>query len=554
LDVKLTFLGAARMVTGSCYLLEAGAKRILVDCGMFQGQEEELNRHSFPFPPETLDFVVLTHSHHDHVGRLPLLGRYGYRGPILTHGATADLAGVMLLDTAHLLEQDAEWESRKAHRAGRPPVEPLYTRADVTAILSQFRPLEYDRLYPISDRVSIRLRDAGHILGSASVEVFAAGEGKLVFSGDIGQPDRPILQDPATIDEADYLVMESTYGNRLHEESEAKREKFRRVIMETIAAGGNLIIPAFSVGRTQELLYELNSLVEAKLLPPVPIILDSPLAIKVTQITRRHAEVFDERTRELLAQGDEPFEFDGLRFVQTAEESKELNQDRAPKIIIAAGGMCEGGRVVHHLKHNLWRKESTVLFVGFQAQGTLGRVIRDGARRVRLLGEEVAVRARIEVLEGFSAHADQRGLVAWAEAFSRRRPRRVFLTHGEPEAAEGLAGLLRERGWHVEIPSLGDRADLQPVPAATPAARLARPARTTAARQAAVRLLKQVAREMELMGREYRQLTRLWRQARSRLPAGEARELAVRAAEIRSALEGLRRTVEVHGESGAAGD
>lgn len=542
--LKLTFLGAARMVTGSCYLVQAPGVQFLVDCGLFQGSARELNRQRFPFDPKEIDFVLLTHAHIDHSGRLPLLYRQGFRGHIFSHGASVDLAEIMLLDSAHIQEQDANWQNKKARRAGRPTQPPLYTVEDVEALLPQFRGLDYEQMHRVNDRVSVRLRDAGHILGAAIVEVFVQGEGKLVFSGDVGQPDRPILRDPSLVEDADYLVMESTYGNRMHEPPEHKANHLRDIIRRTVAAGGNLIIPAFSVGRTQEILYELNALVEAKQLEGIPVFVDSPLSIRATEITRKYREVFDREANERLRAGDDPFHFDGLRFVRTVEESKRLNGDQSSKVIIAASGMCEGGRVVHHLKHNLWREDSTVLFVGFQAEGTLGRKIRDGARLVRILGEEVAVRARVEVMEGFSAHADQGGLLSWLEGFDQKRPQRIFLTHGEPDEQEALADLLLGRGYRVEMPGLGDSATL--MAAEKPVrVRKAKPS-TGLGRGAAVAA---GGREVELIGKEYRRLLKLWQAHKQKVPTPDAREFASRAVEVRTALEGLRRIVEAQEET-----
>ncbi|HYG59759.1 MAG TPA: MBL fold metallo-hydrolase, partial [Symbiobacteriaceae bacterium] len=415
--MQLTFLGASGMVTGACYLLEAGGLRLLVDCGMFQGKEEGLNRKPFGFHPGSLDGVILTHAHIDHSGRLPLLRKQGFSRPIYTHPATADLAAIMLMDSAHIQEADAERENRKGRRAGRHLVEPLYTQNDARAVVNLFRPIPYGQLVRLNDSVEIRLQDAGHILGSAIVEVFETDDKgrtvKLVFSGDLGQPHRPILRDPALIDEADYLVMESTYGNREHEPLESTRAALAEVIRSTISRGGNVVIPAFAVGRTQEVLYQLNALAEEGQLPRrLKVVLDSPLAIAATEVTARHREVYDEAAANRVHDGDDPFSFPGLVMSHTADDSRALNESKEPMVIISASGMCEAGRVLHHLKHNLWRPDSTILFVGYQAEGTLGRRILQGAAPVRILGEEVAVRARIESLPGLSAHADQAQLVA----------------------------------------------------------------------------------------------------------------------------------------------
>lgn len=552
--MRLTFLGAAQMVTGSCCLLEAGGLRLLVDCGLFQGRDERLNQEPFPFNPAGLDGVILTHAHIDHSGRLPLLRRQGYHGPIFTHPATADLAEIMLEDSAYIQESEVERANRKARRAGHSLLEPLYTRADARAVTEQFRTHPYGERFRLSERVEARFQDAGHILGSAIVELFvldeAGQETKIVFSGDIGQPGRPILRDPTPIEETDYLVLESTYGNRLHDPPESTREGLLQIIRSTIGKGGNVIIPAFAVGRTQEILYQLNHLAEGGALPPkLKVVLDSPLAIAATEITARHAEVFDDAARYLVKQGDHPFSFPGMEVSQTADDSRALNLSKKPMVVIAASGMCEAGRVVHHLKHNLWRDLSTVLFVGFQADGTLGRRLADGAGRVRIHGEDVAVRCRIESLHGFSAHADQRQLLDWVGKL-KRPPRATFLVHGEPEAQEELARLLAERGHQVEIPALSETTTLvaagRPLRLLAPRrqakARLRRTTRAkshlTLAREPAQALASE---RMSVLLRELRQLRKLWFSSSSQLAPERAAEIADRADEILRAVEQMRR-------------
>lgn len=548
--MRITFLGAARMVTGSCYLLEAGGLRILVDCGMFQGKEDDLNHEPFPLNPAGLDFVILTHAHIDHSGRLPLLCKQGYRGPIYAHPATAELAEIMLLDSAHIQEADAERLNRKAGRAGRPQEPPLYTQDDARITAKQFKTVPYGELKALSSRVRFRLQDAGHILGSAIIEVFETGadggETKLVFSGDIGQPDRPILRDPTIIDSADYLVMESTYGNRLHDSPESKQGALAEIIRSTIARGGNVIVPSFAVGRTQELLYSLNKLVEAGELPRgLRVVVDSPLAIAATQITAKHVEVFDEEAHKLVRSGDQPFAFPGLLTTATAEESKALNNDLRPMVIIAASGMCEAGRVVHHLKHNLWRAASTILFVGYQAEGTLGRIIHDGAKHVRIHGEDVAVRAHIETLHGFSAHADQAQLLAWVSGLTHP-PVRTFLVHGEGDAQAELGRLLTERGHRVAIPDLDEAATLEPAGALVPAPARARkqpavtPAGVAVAQGAAVALSSQ---HITHLMRELRAVRKAWASHSHRLAPEHADAVARQAEAMLRQLEEMRKLI-----------
>lgn len=545
--MRLTFLGAAGMVTGSCCLVEAGGHRILVDCGLFQGQEEELNWKPFPFEPATLDAVILTHAHIDHSGRLPLLYRQGYRGPIYTHEATADLATIMLADCAYIQEMDAERESRKNRRAGRPPVEPLYRQEDAKAVAQLFQRLAYGQEVALSSRLRFRMADAGHILGSAWVALEETGADgrttRVVFSGDLGQPGRPILQDPAPLAEADYLVLESTYGDRLHKSHTSTQEDLREIIHTTIAKGGKVIIPAFAVGRTQEVLYELNGLVEGGRLPKdLKVVVDSPLAIAATEVTAEHEAVYDEAARRLLARGDLPFEFPGLVYTRTAEESKLLNTDPQPMVIIAASGMAEAGRVVHHLKHNLWRHTSTVLFVGYQAQGTLGRRLLDGAKRVRVLGEEVAVNARIASLPGLSAHADQQQTMDWVGRLSRP-PLQTILVHGEPEARAALAQRLTAAGHRVVMPALGESIRLRP--AGAPAEELPHPT-AVAASDAAPEARSLAAKRMAQLLREMEAVRRVWHALGPHLAAGQSEELAARAAEALRELEELRRMIEAN--------
>lgn len=464
--MKLEFLGAARTVTGSSYLIETrDGKRFLVDCGMFQGnkEREELNRADFPYFPGEVDFLLLTHAHIDHSGLIPKLAKNGFRGQIVTTSATADLCEVMLPDSGHIQETEAEWHNRKGRRAGQEEIEPLYTAEDALACLKYFRRVRYDQVVELTPQVRVNFRDAGHILGSAIIEMWVkegAKEVKIVFSGDLGNIDQPIIRDPTIIEDADYLVLESTYGMRLHETNEDKVEKLREVLISTLKRRGNLVIPSFAVGRTQDLLYELNRLFKTGAVPRIPTYIDSPLAVSATEIFRRNPDCFDEQTRKMLANQDDPFAFEGLTYVRTVEESKAINEIQHPVIIVSASGMADAGRIKHHLKHNLWRPECSVLFVGYQAEGTLGRQLHDGAKLVTVLGEKVVVKARIASIDGFSAHADQRGLLNWLGRM-KRLPKTVFIVHGEEQAAVTLSDKITEEyGVKAFIPERGDVAQL----------------------------------------------------------------------------------------------
>ncbi|MCL5676511.1 MAG: MBL fold metallo-hydrolase, partial [Firmicutes bacterium] len=455
--MKLTFCGGAGSVTGSCYLIETESTRLLVDCGMFQGGRDlEAQNYLFPFDPAQADHLVLTHAHIDHSGRIPLLQRQGFGGAIWATPATADLAGIMLPDSAHLQEMEADWQNRKRQRAGEEAVTPLYTVDDAMRSLRLFKPLAYERLAEVAPGVRLRFRDAGHILGSAIAELWVRErdrEVKLVFSGDLGNTGRPILQDPTVIEEADLLLIESTYGDRLHGDHGEQLEALAEVVRSVVRRGGNLVIPAFAVGRTQELLYYFNQLQMENRIPALPVYVDSPLATSATEIFRRHQECFDRSARSLLAAGDDPFSFEGLTYVRTPQDSMALNQ-MSRAIIISASGMANAGRILHHLKHNLWRSESTVLFVGYQAEGTLGRALTGGARNVHVLGEAISVQAEIKQLSGFSAHADQQGLITWARGFVRP-PAGTFVVHGEEAGSKALAALLTEAGHRPRIPAFG---------------------------------------------------------------------------------------------------
>ena len=451
--MKIKFCGAVNEVTGSCHLVTTKKHQILLDCGMFQGgkKEEAQNLDPFPFNPAEIECVILSHAHVDHCGRLPLLVKQGFTGPIYCTDATADLLKVMLPDCAHIQQKEAEWQSKKAARKGLPPVEPMYTMEDANAALKQVEPILYDQLFNINDQMHAVFNDAGHILGSAITELWITEDDKtvkLVYTGDIGVDDRPILRDPKKIKKADFVVMESTYGDRLHESNESSIKALIDIIADTVKRGGNVIIPAFAVGRTQELIYELNRFYESEqyyhdLLSNVQVYIDSPMAVTTTQVFRRNAQVFDTETKEYILNGDNPLDFPNLNFTRTSQESKALNEDNRPKIIISASGMCDAGRIRHHLKHNLWNPKSSIVFVGYQANGTLGRRIVDGEKELSVLGEKILVQAKIYNLEGFSGHADYEGLLDWVSGL-QKAPQHIFLVHGETDAKEALEQKIRE--------------------------------------------------------------------------------------------------------------
>lgn len=468
--MKITFCGAAQTVTGSSYFVETKNARFLIDCGMFQGtrEEREKNRYEFFYNPAELDFMLLTHAHIDHSGLIPRLCKHGFHGRIFATNATVDLCGIMLPDSGHIQEMEAEWRNRKRARVGEPLEEPLYTAAEAMDSLQYFTPLNYDEIQTIAPGIQVRFVDAGHILGSASIELWIEEDGKqtkLVFSGDIGQTNQPIIEDPSPIDEADVVLVESTYGMRLHEEKAARVERLKEIILHSVNTGGNLVIPAFAVERTQDLLYYIHRLQMEKKIPILPIYIDSPMAVSATKIFGRHPECFDDETWHLFVNDQSPFELPNLHFVRTTEESKALNEQAKGSIIISASGMCESGRILHHLKHNLWRPESHVLFVGYQAAGTLGRRLLDGAKSVKLFGEEVTVRATIHNIDGFSAHADQRGLLNWLGQF-KTQPKQLFLVHGEAETLTGWAGIITDQlGIKPFVPSWGESYEISDIPA-----------------------------------------------------------------------------------------
>ncbi len=474
--MKITFLGATRTVTGSNFLVEGAGKKFLVDCGMWQGKaEQEMeNSQDFEFNPSEIDFMLLTHAHIDHSGRIPKLYNEGFRNKVYAHKATCDLCALMLPDSGHIQETEVEWKNKKRKRKGEEPIEPIYTAEDAVRCLEIFEPVQYDQIIEITPEIHVRFNDAGHMLGSSIIEVWVKEgdkETKTVFTGDIGNNDIPLLSPPTMIEDTDFLVMESTYGSRLHMRNDEKAEIFLDVVSETLDNGGTVVIPSFAVGRTQEILYEINKLKDEygddeefrrkyKTIMKAPVYVDSPLAISATEVFRENMELFDEETKEEIMRGDNPLEFPGLKFTRTADESKALNEDQTPSIIISASGMCEVGRIKHHLKHNLWNPKSTILFVGYQAPGTLGYSIVNGAKTVKIFGEEIAVNARIEYIEGYSGHADQELLMNCIYSYIKK-PKHIFLVHGEPESQDVLADKIEEETKiGVTIPEFGETYEL----------------------------------------------------------------------------------------------
>ena len=470
MHMKLEFLGAAHEVTGSCHYLEFADKHVLVDCGMEQGPDLYVNQE-IPVNASTIDYVFVTHAHIDHSGLLPMLYNHGFRGQIFTTTATHQLCEIMLKDSAHIQMFEAEWKNRKAKRAGRPEVVPLYDMNDAVGVLGHFVSCDYHSVINVCEGLKVRFVDAGHLLGSSSIEMWisentAEGveERKIVFSGDIGPGNRPLIKDPEYLTSADYVVMESTYGDRTHETPPDYAVELARVIRDTFTRGGNLVIPAFSVGRTQEMLYFIRRIKMENLLPEFQnfeVYVDSPLAVEATTIFGKNVQdCFDDTALALVQQGINPIGFPGLRMAITSDESKMINFNDKPKVILSASGMCEAGRIRHHLKHNLWRKDSTILFVGYQVPGTLGNMLLNGAKEVKLFGETIEVQAKIENLPGISAHADVNQLTKWVSMFDPK-PKRVFIVHGEDKVTEQFAAHIHEElGLEAYAPFSGDAFDL----------------------------------------------------------------------------------------------
>jgi metallo-beta-lactamase family protein len=457
--VKIKFLGAAQQVTGSSYLLEAGGIRIIVDCGLYQ-EREYLSRNwdPFPVPPAHIDYIILTHVHLDHCGLVPKLVQEGFSGQILTTEASSEMLEIVLMDSAEIQEEDAAYKKKrhkKEKREGPYPVIPLYTIKDAQKTFPLVKNVPYNALYPLNDKVMMRLHDAGHILGAAMVEIIIDeknGRTRIIFSGDIGQWNKPLVRDPSVFEQADYVVMESTYGDRNHEDYGGAESLLRDAILETIHAGGNILIPTFAIERAQEVMYCLSRLARKDQIPYLMMFLDSPMAVDITHVFERHKKYLDEEARSLFERGQSPFSFPGLRLVHSVAQSKSINSIRGSCVIMAGSGMCTGGRIKHHLVQNISREESTVLFVGYQANGTLGRLILDGTPEVRIHGQMYPVKAKIRQIQGFSAHADRDALLKWV-GFFKSSPQRLFITHGEKKAAFSIAEAIKSKfNWPVSVP------------------------------------------------------------------------------------------------------
>ncbi len=468
MDIKLVFLGAAQSVTGSRYLVECNNTRLLVDCGLYQERAlRSRNWEPFLIPPHTIDAVLLTHAHIDHCGLLPKLILNGFRGKIYCTAATSDIAEIMLLDSAKLQEEDAEFKRKRHEREGRRgsfPEVPLYTVDEAKKSLSLFTPVPYGKAIQIGNGVEATFYDAGHVFGSSMIKVSisqGAGKRTILFSGDVGRWNTPILRDPTTFNDADYVLVESTYGDRIHESLADTGNLLAQTINSTLEAGGNIVVPSFALERAQAILYYMNELLMKGHIPQLTVFLDSPMAVSITKVFERHPDLFDKEMIELVRHGNSPFDFPGLQMVRTVDESKAINDIRGNAMIIAGSGMCTGGRIKHHLATNINRPDSTILFVGYQAVGTLGREIVDGASEVRILGKHHAVRAKIAQIQGFSAHADRNELFKWLSGL-KKPPIRVFITHGEPETAQSFSIFLQEKtGWNISVPEYREEVMLE---------------------------------------------------------------------------------------------
>jgi metallo-beta-lactamase family protein len=465
--MKISFLGAAKLVTGSNYLIETKNCKFVMECGLFQGNKtiSRLNYQPFAYNPGDIDFMLLSHAHIDHSGRIPKLVKDGFKGKIYCTKATEDLCSIMLPDSGYIQEMETKWDNRKRKRSGRKLREPLYTVEEAKKSIKHFRPVLYDQTIKINEEITVRFVDAGHILGSAIIELWIKEDGKeikLVFSGDLGRRNRPILRDLSRIQKADYIIVESTYGNKKNHPSENDAGELISIINNTVKKGGNVVIPSFAVERAQDIIYELNKYYDESIKSvdkdflQVPVYIDSPLTVSATEIFERNPDCFDEKTLELIKTGDNPLDFRNLIFTRNVEESKQINKTPESKVIISASGMCSAGRIKHHLKHNLWRNESSIVFVGYQAQGTLGRRIKEGEKSVKLFGEEIQVNAKIYTLDGFSGHADKEGIMWWLEGFENK-PKKIFIVHGEEEASREISKKIEEELNIVTyIPELGD--------------------------------------------------------------------------------------------------
>jgi metallo-beta-lactamase family protein len=466
--MKIQFLGAARTVTGSCFVLQTKNARFAIDCGMHQGNAEidKRNEATAPYEPENLDFILVTHAHIDHTGLLPKMVKDGFTGTIYATEPTVDLLEIMLLDSAHIQEMEAEWTNKKRARKGQDPIEPLYGQADAHKTAQYFKAVEYGQDFSPVEGVTVRYCDAGHILGSAMIRVVVEEDGEtynLLFTGDLGRPNQLLVSDPTLIERADHVFLESTYGDRDHKDEETSLEELAEAIERSTAKGEKVIIPAFAVERTQEIIYSLFILKKRGKLPDIPVYVDSPMAIRATEVFKDHPEYLDEETRAYIENGEHPLELENLTFTRSVAESKAINAKGGPGIVISASGMANAGRIKHHLRHNLWRPGASIVFVGYQAYGTPGRKIVDGAKRIRLFGENVAVKAKVYTIGGFSAHAGQSQILEWLEAFKVENGLSVFLVHGEEKAQDTLAELIRDRfNYTVHVPEYMEEMVLQP--------------------------------------------------------------------------------------------
>jgi metallo-beta-lactamase family protein len=467
MTMKLKFMGAAQNVTGSSYLLEANGLRVLIDCGLYQERElRARNWEPFGVPPRTIDALLLTHAHVDHCGLLPKLVREGFGGRVHCTPATTDIAEIMLYDSAKLQEEDAAYKKKRHQREGRAgpyPEVPLYTTGDVAASLPLFSPVPYGEAVALGQGIEARFHDAGHVLGSSMITVAVSDSGEsrtVIFSGDVGRRNAPILRDPTTFSRADYVLVEATYGDRLHEKPSVVADHLAEVVNSTLEKGGNIIVPSFALERAQEVLYHLNNLLIQGRIPRILVFVDSPMATRVTEVFERHPELYDQEMSRLVRAHQSPFDLPGLKMIHSTDESKAINRVKGTAMIIAGSGMCTGGRIKHHLVANISRPQSTIMFVGYQAEGTLGRYIVEGASEVRILGQQYPVRARVEQMQGFSAHADRDGLLEWLLALESP-PRRVFVSHGEPDSCRSFADLLRRRtDWEISVPAYQDEVIL----------------------------------------------------------------------------------------------
>lgn len=457
--MNIEFYGAAGCVTGSSHILHIKDKKVLLDCGMFQGKDEkERSNFAFSFNPQDIDFVILSHAHIDHSGRIPILYKQGFKGEILCTEGTKDLCNIMLQDSGHIQEMETEWLNRKRRRKALPEVTPLYTEIDAKKSMELFKGRAYNEWIELFDGLKIKFTDAGHILGSAITEMLINENNhttKLVYSGDLGNINIPILKDPTYIDNADYIIMETTYGDKLHGDVFCDLKELVNIIHDTVNRGGNIIIPSFAIGRTQEVIYALNTYVESGILKGIKVYVDSPLASESTEVFKKYTKYFDTEALRLVNSGDNPLEFTGLTFTKSPQESMDINNIQSGAVIISSSGMCDAGRIKHHLKHNLWRKECSVVFVGYQAEGTLGKRILNGEELVKILGDEIAVKAHIYNLQGLSGHADKNGLLNWVKGF-KNKPKNIFLVHGDEEAQESFYKMLNEEGFNSHIVRLGE--------------------------------------------------------------------------------------------------